>query len=82
MEEIPVFYFARRSGIIFAYIVFCEMGTLLILRMNVMSEKQKENGKVHLKGQLRLYMQWPAVMALLLVAMNIWIYRIDRRAGS
>ena len=47
-----------------------------------MSEKQKENGKVHLKGQLRLYMQWPAVMALLLVAMNIWIYRIDRRAGS
>ena len=47
-----------------------------------MSEKQKENGKVHLKGQLRLYMQWPAIMALLLVAMNIWIYRINRRAGS
>ena len=36
-----------------------------------MSEKQKENGKVHLKGQLRLYMQWPAVMALLLEYLDL-----------
>ena len=36
---------------------------------------------VKLKGQLRLYMQWPAIMALLLIAMNIWILTIDRKAG-
>ncbi|EEG72425.1 DHH family phosphoesterase [[Clostridium] hylemonae] len=42
----------------------------------------KENKKVQLKGQLRLYMQWPAIMALFLVAVNIWIYKLDRRAGT
>lgn len=26
-------------------------------------------------------MQWPAVMSILLIAMNIWIYRLDRKAG-
>ena len=48
-----------------------------------MEEKKKEEGKVRfkLKGQLKLYIQWPAIMALLLVAMNIWIYKIDRNAG-
>ncbi|MGN1377368.1 MAG: DHH family phosphoesterase [Dorea sp.] len=48
-----------------------------------MVEKKKEEGKVRfkLKGQLKLYIQWPAIMALLLVAMNIWIYEIDRNAG-
>ena len=28
-----------------------------------------------------MYMQWPGFMAVLLVAMDIWVYRIDRRAG-
>lgn len=42
----------------------------------------KEKKKVRLKGQLRLYMQWPAIMALFLAAVNIWIYKIDRRAGA
>ena len=48
-----------------------------------MVEKKKEEGKVrfNLKGQLKLYIQWPAIMALLLMAMNIWIYEIDRNAG-
>lgn len=36
---------------------------------------------IRFKGQLRLYMQWPAIMGILLIAMNIWIYTIDRRAG-
>lgn len=47
-----------------------------------MLEKQKENKNVRIKGQLRLYMQWPVVMVLLLVALNIWIYRTDKQAGS
>ena len=47
-----------------------------------MKKRSKENQKVRLKGQLRLYMQWPAIMAVLLVAVNIWTYKIDRRAGT
>lgn len=42
----------------------------------------KEKQKVELKGPLRIYMRWPAVVAVLLLAMNIWIYRIDKRAGT
>lgn len=46
-----------------------------------MSEKKKEKEKVQLKGQLKLFIQWPTIMAVLLVAMNIWIFVIDRRVG-
>lgn len=46
-----------------------------------MAEKKKSKEKVQLKGQLKLYIQWPAIMAVLLVAMNIWIFVVDRRAG-
>lgn len=41
----------------------------------------KKKNNVQLKGQLRMYMQWPAIMTLLLIAMDLWIYMIDRRAG-
>ena len=44
-------------------------------------EKKNENGKVQLKGQLKLYIQWPAIMALLLIAMDLWVYKMDHRAG-
>lgn len=37
---------------------------------------------VKLKGQLKLYMQWPAFMLLLLIAMNIWIFTTDKKAGA
>ncbi len=47
-----------------------------------MGKKKKENQSIRLKGQLRLYMQWPAIMAVLLVIVNIWTYKIDRRAGT
>lgn len=46
-----------------------------------MKEKKKANQRVKIKGQLRLYMQWPAIMAILLICMNGWIYRVDKRAG-
>ena len=36
---------------------------------------------VRFKGQLRLYMQWPAIMAIFLIAMNIWMYFINKKAG-
>ena len=43
--------------------------------------KKKQEEQVRLKGHLRLYMQLPMVMAILLIAVNIWIFSIDRRAG-
>ena len=36
---------------------------------------------IRFKGQLRLYMQWPAIMAIFLLAMNVWIFTIDKKAG-
>ena len=44
-------------------------------------EKKNEKGKVQLKGQLKLYIQWPAIMSLLLIAMDLWVYKLDHRAG-
>lgn len=41
--------------------------------------EKKDN--IHFKGQLKLYMQWPAFMTVLLVIMNVWIYMINRSAG-
>lgn len=45
-----------------------------------MSQKSKKQ-TVRLKGQLRFYMQWPAIMGIILVAMNIWIYFTNKKAG-
>lgn len=39
----------------------------------------KKNSK--LNGQLNLYMQWPGIATLLLIAMNVWIYAVDKKAG-
>ena len=47
-----------------------------------MLEKKSETEKLKLRGQLKMYIQWPSIMAVLLIAMNIWVYAIDRRAGS
>lgn len=41
----------------------------------------KKKNKMRLKGQLRMYMNWPLIMTILLVAMNIWLYMIDKKAG-
>ena len=36
---------------------------------------------MHLKGQLRMYMSWPLIMTILLAAVDIWVYVIDKKAG-
>ncbi len=36
---------------------------------------------IRLKGQLKLYMQWPLIMTILLLAINIWIFMIDKYSG-
>ena len=38
--------------------------------------------KVKLKGQLKLYMQWPALMAFFLLGMNVWILSVSKKAGA
>ena len=42
----------------------------------------REKEKVHLTGQLKLYMQFPAVMAILLIGINLGIYRMNQKAGT
>ena len=39
------------------------------------------NHDIRIKGKLRLYFQWPALMVILLLAINAWIYMTDRKAG-
>lgn len=40
-----------------------------------------KKNRMQLKGQLRMYMNWPLIMTVLLAAMNIWLYMIDKKAG-
>lgn len=40
------------------------------------------NQDVKLKGRLKFYMQWPIILSILLIAMNVWIFRIDKDAGA
>ncbi|HIZ82251.1 MAG TPA: DHH family phosphoesterase [Candidatus Mediterraneibacter pullistercoris] len=41
----------------------------------------KKKNRMRLKGQLRMYMSWPLIMTILLVAVDVWVYVIDKRAG-
>ena len=36
---------------------------------------------MRLKGQLKMYMYWPVIMTILLVIMNLWMYKVSHRAG-
>lgn len=39
------------------------------------------NEQLKLNGQLRSYLRWPLYLSLLLVAVNVLVYRLDVRAG-
>ncbi len=41
----------------------------------------KKKNKMRLKGQLRMYMNWPLIMTILLAAMDVWVYMTDKKAG-
>ena len=41
----------------------------------------KEEKNIQLKGKLRLYMRWPLFMSVFLIAINLWIYHMDPKAG-
>lgn len=38
--------------------------------------------KVKIKGQLKTYLQWPAILTVFLLIMNIALYVVNRRAGA
>lgn len=38
--------------------------------------------KIKLKGALKLYLDWPILLSILLIGMNISIYFVDKKAGS
>lgn len=46
-----------------------------------MSEKMKEKQSARLKELLMLYIQWPIVMVILLLGMNLWMYFADVKLG-
>ncbi len=48
-----------------------------------MSERNEknENQRIRLKGQLRLYMQWPLILGILLVIATVLCFIINRQAG-
>ena len=37
--------------------------------------------KIKIKGKLKLYMQWPTIMVLLLVGLNVWMYIVDKNVA-
>ena len=39
------------------------------------------NGNIKIKGQLKLYMQWPVIMVLLLLLIDLCIFRISIKGG-
>lgn len=47
--------------------------------MDVEDNSMKNEKRI--TGKLRLYMAWPAIVVILLIAMNAWIYAVNRRAG-
>ncbi len=40
------------------------------------------DGKIRIKGQLKFYMQWPLLLTILLVLMDILVFTVNRKAGA
>ena len=40
------------------------------------------DGKIRIKGQLKYYMQWPLILTILLVIMDILVFTVNRKAGA
>lgn len=40
------------------------------------------DGKIRIKGQLKFYMQWPMMLTVLLVIMDILVFTVSRKAGA
>lgn len=40
------------------------------------------NKKIKLRGQLNAYLKWPLLLSLMIIAMNVAVYFVDRKAGT
>ena len=40
------------------------------------------DGKIKIKGQLKFYMQWPFILTILLVIMDILVFIVNAKAGT
>ena len=40
------------------------------------------DGKIKIKGQLKFYMQWPAVLSILLILMDVLVFTVSVKAGT
>ena len=40
------------------------------------------NQDIRLKGRLKFYMQWPIILTILLIVMNIWVFKVNKEAGA
>ena len=38
------------------------------------------DGKIKIKGQLKFYMQWPAVLSILLILMDVLVFTVSVKA--
>lgn len=47
-----------------------------------MHEGESMDGKIKIKGQLKYYMQWPLILTVLLVLMDVLVFTVNRRAGA
>ena len=47
-----------------------------------MHEGETMDGKIKIKGQLKYYMQWPLILTVLLVLMDVLVFTVNRRAGA
>ena len=47
-----------------------------------MHEGETMDGKIKIKGQLKYYMQWPLILTILLVIMDILVFTVNRKAGA
>ena len=40
------------------------------------------NGKLRIKGQLKFYMQWPFILTIVLLVMDILVFTVNVKAGA
>jgi c-di-AMP phosphodiesterase-like protein len=54
----------------------------LYARVKIARMEENMNKKVKLKGSIKIYMQWPLMLTILIFIMNGVVFAIDRKAGG
>ena len=40
------------------------------------------DGKIKIKGHLKFYMQWPVILSILLIVMDVLVFSVSVKAGT